>query len=119
MRGVVGQRQAFGKTLVLRLQLQSNRIGTAMEARDHVALAPHPFDVIRGGAFESGVEERLSETAHVDHDLEVAILSQRSQAKAQVPSQRRVESLQLQLPLLHRNLFQIFAQSHWNSPPQI
>ena len=49
-------------------------VRTAIEARDDVALAAHPFDVVGRCAVHGGIKERLAESADVDHHGELALV---------------------------------------------
>ena len=67
-----GKPIAFEQRGAFRFLGHADGVRAAMEARDHVALAAHPFDVIGRGAFERGIKQRLPETAHVDHQRQSA-----------------------------------------------
>src|ERR1700733_11130306 len=114
MRSVVGNGQALAleHRFVLDLLFNSDGVGAAMKAGDHVALASHPFDVIGSGAVHRCIKKWLSETAHVDHDGEITLSGHGAEPNTKVPSDLRVEARQHEILLLQCNLFQVLAPSH-------
>jgi len=67
----VGEAVAFGEGAVVVREGEADGVGAAMEAGDDVRFALHPAGVVRRGAGEGGVEERLvglAEAADVDDD---------------------------------------------------
>ena len=105
MRGIVGERQALalGKGDAFHLLANTDGIGTAMEPRHHIALAPHPFRVVRRGAVHRRVKQWLTEPAHVDHDREAALMRHGAQTRPQVPRNFGIQPRKHQLSFLLRN----------------
>jgi hypothetical protein len=66
-----------------------------MQSRYEVALAANPFDIVWGSAIQGGVEERLSEAAHINHYGQGAIFRRGSEERTQVPGGLRVEAVKL------------------------
>ena len=76
-----------------------------MEARDHVALAAHPLGIVGSGAVERGIEQRLPEAAHIDHQRQAAFERHRIDPRAQVPRHLRIQARQTQFALLQSRSF--------------
>jgi len=86
-----------------------------MEARHQVALAAHPFSIVGSGALKGRIEQRLAETARVDHYRKTALRGHGSQAQAQIPRYLGIQLRQEQFALLQRHTIKIFGQSHFPS----
>jgi hypothetical protein len=84
-------------------ELEADGVGTAMEAEGHVAFSANPFDVVRSGAGQRGVEERLPDAAHVNDDLEAARCSEFAEMGAEGPRCLFVEAGELELLFLERD----------------
>jgi hypothetical protein len=71
-----------------------------MKAEGDVAFAADPFGVIRRGAGERGVEERLRGTTDVNDDSEAALDGEGAEARAELPGGVFVKGRELELAFL-------------------
>lgn len=97
-RSAVGSVIGHGKALrfidgfVLDFLDEPEGVGTAVESRDHIALAAHPLGVIGRGALKGRIEKRLTEAADIDDYGETALYGQRSEERAELPGSLDIEA---------------------------
>jgi len=109
--GIVGSGKAasFERRLLL-LEIEADRVGTAMEAEDYVGLAADPLGVIGCGAGKSAVEERLQGTANIDDDGKSAVKGKGAKAGAETPGDLLVEGRKDESAFLERDAGEILGQ---------
>src|SRR5271156_613300 len=80
MGGIVGNRQsvAIKEIRFFLIQLEADRVGTAMKTSGHVALAAYPLHIVGSGPGHRGIKERLGEAAYIDHQAQLAGDGQRA-----------------------------------------
>ena len=99
MAGIIGNRQSVTIKEVgfLFLHLPPYGIGTTMKASRYIAFAAHPLHIVGSSAGQRGIEERLPETAHVDHQAQLAGNCQRSNMSSEPPCRIFVKAGKLKL----------------------
>ena len=117
VRGVVGvgEAVAFGEGAVVLREHETDGVGAAMKAGDHVRFTLHPARVVRSSARKGCVEERLvglAEAADVDDDGLVAGDGQLAEGEAKAPSGVVVEVWEVEFGLLTGDGGEVFGDCH-------
>jgi hypothetical protein len=74
-----------------------------MKTGYHVAFAAHPLHIVRGGAGERTVEQRMPKTAYIDHQAQLALDGQSTHMSTQSPRCVFVKPGKLELLFLQCN----------------
>ena len=117
MSGVVGVGQpvSLAQGSVVELEIDADLIGAAMETGDHVRFALDPTGIVRGGAGQGGVEERLvrlAEAANVDNDGVAAGNGEFAQGTAKTPGGFGIEGGEDKLRFLPGDGDEIVIERH-------
>lgn len=111
--GVVDGRKATGFEAGLFLfEIEADGVRTAEKTEDDVAFAADPIGIVRSGAGECSVKERLVGAAHVDDDRQNAFRCHDVQAGADVPRGLFGEFRKDEIPLLQSDAGQVVGNRH-------